>query len=722
VTDTGSNPQRATSRLRHALPYVLVFAVGLVVLLPSLGDFGFWDPWEPKYAQSVKEMFERDSYIVPYYRDEARLAKPILAYWSIMLGTSIAGATEFGARIGGVLFGLIGALGLCYSVTRVHNQRAGVLAGLVLLTLPQFTALARQATTDVYLLVGLGLSLVFLALAFHTPERRRRHLCLSYLCLAISILAKGPLVSGTVYGATVVVLLAVNINWEYLRSAAVRKVTGSFALVSGAFGIVLIALAAIGSLFVTSPNYWGWDSGVHARLLSIRASSFEVISAWHLTQICLIGGVLATILTAIRWQRSVGAISRRLVIGVCSWVLLLIAASGWVLRLDGHVQVGAACAVSILALIGVYVPIPCRVVRRLDLAERIGPVARFLAQQGVWMVGVLAVVAGPWYMAILIEKSQLFVNDFLVYNHISRATDTINKTAGAEFYWRTILFAFFPWSCLIPAALGMLFYSGRRDRATKTSFESCLLVGCVMLLAAFGSSVTKFSHYIAPMLLPAAALIGITLDRLTRTKFVLARHAAWLIAFVLYLPLASDLLARQGAKHLYRAFTVKSHVPGSMSPNPILTTMVIAIGVALAVALVWNSRWAIAVLIVPTIAFTFYMSAVFTPELSRHKTMKGICESWSTAAPNERTLGFAGPVKHSVFYYCGSRVVELEPSNIERFMDPAQSQHAIIYKKQFNALSRRFAAAHPGNRLHVIDDSHFAYLLVSNHPGARSAN
>ena len=278
------------------------------------------------------------------------------------------------------------------------------------------------------------------------------------------------------------------------------------------------------------------------------------------------------------------------------------------------------------------------------------------------------------------------------------------------------------WGVVALAALGLLFYSGRGSRANKTSFESCLFVGCVLILAAFGSSVTKFAHYIAPMLLPAAALIAITLDRIVRTKFTLARHAAWLMAFVLFLPLASDLLGHQGAKHLYRTFTVKSFVPGAMSPNPTLTTLVIAIGLAFAVALVWNSRIAIALLIVPTIALTFYTSAVFTPELSRHKTMKRMCETWKDAAPNERWIGFAGPVKHSVFYYCGSRVVELESSNLGKFMDPARSGHAIIYKRHFNVLSREFTAAHPGKQLRVIEKSHFAYLLVTNQPAASSAN
>ena len=56
-----------------AWPYALLVFLGLFILLPKLGDYGFWDPWEPKYGVTVREMLERDSYVVPYYRNEVRL-------------------------------------------------------------------------------------------------------------------------------------------------------------------------------------------------------------------------------------------------------------------------------------------------------------------------------------------------------------------------------------------------------------------------------------------------------------------------------------------------------------------------------------------------------------------------------------------------------------------------------------------------------------------------
>ena len=44
---------------RGAWPYALLIAIGLFILLPNLGEYGFWDPWEPKYAEASREMIER---------------------------------------------------------------------------------------------------------------------------------------------------------------------------------------------------------------------------------------------------------------------------------------------------------------------------------------------------------------------------------------------------------------------------------------------------------------------------------------------------------------------------------------------------------------------------------------------------------------------------------------------------------------------------------------
>ncbi len=184
---------------KRSWPYALILLVGGFVLLPELGQFGFWDPWEPKYAEAAREMAERDSYVVPYYRDAVRLTKPILVYWGILLGSALFGLDEFGARIVGVGFALASMAGVFYAVSLLRGRRAGLLAALVLATLPQFYFISRQAMPDVYLFTTLGTGLLFLALGLFGPDRRRTpHFVIAYVGFALALLAKGPVIVGTI--------------------------------------------------------------------------------------------------------------------------------------------------------------------------------------------------------------------------------------------------------------------------------------------------------------------------------------------------------------------------------------------------------------------------------------------------------------------------------------------------------------------------------------------
>ena len=197
-------PSKKRISAAGAWPYALILAVGLVVLLPGLGEVGFWDPLEPKYVQGVEEMREHGTYTVASYRGAA-LPVESLAYWSIRAGSLVFGPNEFGARIGSVVAALVALLAVYYAVSRLRGRRAGMLSAVVLATLPQFYLLARQATSSVFVLAGFGVGLLFLSLGWFLPhERRDLHYVIGYVCLALTVLAGGS----TVVGASLLGTLA----------------------------------------------------------------------------------------------------------------------------------------------------------------------------------------------------------------------------------------------------------------------------------------------------------------------------------------------------------------------------------------------------------------------------------------------------------------------------------------------------------------------------------
>jgi len=225
--DGGSTGRRLALLL---WPYAVILVVGLFVLLPHIGDFGFWDPWEPKYAESAREMIEKDSYVVPYYRYDVRLTKPILVYWGIIAGSAIFGLNELGARFGGLCLALASMIGIFYAVSLMRGRQAGLIAALVLGTVPHFYFISRQAMPDVYLFTTLGSCILFFALGMFGPDLRRNlHFGISYTCFALAVLAKGPMIAGAICFGTLAVYFAVAIDlaplWQ--RAPARRRCAAS---------------------------------------------------------------------------------------------------------------------------------------------------------------------------------------------------------------------------------------------------------------------------------------------------------------------------------------------------------------------------------------------------------------------------------------------------------------------------------------------------------------
>src|SRR5438046_987730 len=92
-------PARAWSFL-----FALVF--GLVMLLPALGSFGFWDPWELNIADRAQKMVSAGTLTDTTAAGRFNPPVPPLSLGLAALGIKMFGANEFGARVLGALCGL----------------------------------------------------------------------------------------------------------------------------------------------------------------------------------------------------------------------------------------------------------------------------------------------------------------------------------------------------------------------------------------------------------------------------------------------------------------------------------------------------------------------------------------------------------------------------------------------------------------------------------------
>ncbi len=181
-------------RLRRVPPlgWVVLFAV--LMTLPGLWSFGFWDPWELSIADRARALLRAgdllDTTVAGKYA-----AEPPLDLFLSAAGMKIFGARELGARLFNALAGIGALLGVYWAGLGLFRRRAALLSALVLGSMPLFVLQARQLTSDMPLVAGLALSLGGLG-RYAWPasgQRQLRNLLLAAVGLALGALSGGAL-------------------------------------------------------------------------------------------------------------------------------------------------------------------------------------------------------------------------------------------------------------------------------------------------------------------------------------------------------------------------------------------------------------------------------------------------------------------------------------------------------------------------------------------------
>ncbi|MGZ5482462.1 MAG: ArnT family glycosyltransferase [Pyrinomonadaceae bacterium] len=97
-----------TSKLAKHGWKILFIAIGAIYLY-GLGSLPLVGPDEPRYAQVAREMFQRGDFITPTLGGVPWFEKPPLLYWMMMASYQVFGVSEFAARLGPAICGLLAA-------------------------------------------------------------------------------------------------------------------------------------------------------------------------------------------------------------------------------------------------------------------------------------------------------------------------------------------------------------------------------------------------------------------------------------------------------------------------------------------------------------------------------------------------------------------------------------------------------------------------------------
>jgi 4-amino-4-deoxy-L-arabinose transferase-like glycosyltransferase len=179
-------------------PLIVLGVLTLGLHAAGAGSLPLIDRDEPRFAEASREMRERGDWIVPYFNNEPRLAKPPLIYWCQAASYALFGETDLAARFPSALAAALTALLVFGFGSRLYDEKTGLWAAIVFSTSLHVLALGKAATAD------MAMIFFFTAAAWSgwelagSGEPRKNALFnfwwwIFYSSLALGFLAKGPL-------------------------------------------------------------------------------------------------------------------------------------------------------------------------------------------------------------------------------------------------------------------------------------------------------------------------------------------------------------------------------------------------------------------------------------------------------------------------------------------------------------------------------------------------
>lgn len=361
--------------------------------------------------------------------------------------------TEWGFRLPFAIASIMAVTLMTYAVSVTVNARAGLASAFVLVTMPLYFLLTRQAVTDMPIVAATiaGLSCALVGLFDERSTHRAEWWYASYAFFAVATLAKGLLG----FGVPMVVFIA----WFFL---ARMRLGGHLAWLvkHGAMPLAtgLAAGVAAGALAATLGRQWG--------------TTFMAVP---------IIGNGPPMLSASTW------------LGIMWGSLAFWAVATWqfgVVRRTLKERPPALFAMAYEMRLGTGILL-------------------FLALCLPWYYEMFTM----WQVD---DEGKQFWYRFIIHDHFARLSSGVHTTTpGGEFTYFIHQggYAMFPWVVLLPGAFAVVARLKVRGGAAD-GLGLMAVLWFVVSWGLIGASATKFHHYVFSMLPPLAILMGLFLDKL----------------------------------------------------------------------------------------------------------------------------------------------------------------------------------------------------------------
>ncbi|MFQ5863202.1 MAG: ArnT family glycosyltransferase [Candidatus Brocadiales bacterium] len=174
---------------------LLLVILWLAIYFPNLWVREFVGTDEPKYAQVAREMLSDGHWFALRLNGDPYYGEPPLYFWlEAILSLPQGDITEFTAIIPSMLMALGTVLLVYFLGKRLFNPRAGLLAALMMVSMPQFHKYGCMARLDVPFSFFVAASLASFYFGYTNKNRRRRYFLMAWVLMGLAaITTKGPI-------------------------------------------------------------------------------------------------------------------------------------------------------------------------------------------------------------------------------------------------------------------------------------------------------------------------------------------------------------------------------------------------------------------------------------------------------------------------------------------------------------------------------------------------
>lgn len=359
-------------------------------------------------------------------------------------------------------------------------------------------------------------------------------------------------------------------------------------------------------------------------------------------------------------------------------------------------------------------------------------------------------VAAPWPAVMSVfpgldEGRKTWVQRFVLYDLLGRVGGAAHGDRGSfEYYVKYAGFGMFPWSALLPFSL----FDALRARGSSPATRFTVLVATwtVITFVFFTATVTKFHHYVFPLCVPAALLLGRWLDSLCADDRRLPLVGVAL-ALLLAVLIGRDLVAEPWQLIDLFTYHYKSYKPDYYFPADLewrIGLGVACFGAALLLGagalldLLGNSRhdpskrpWWIAALVgdaranggfvlaavLAAVMFSVFAVQIHFNRASQHWSQRWIFQTYEALkGPDEPIIAYQMDWKGEAFYSKNRDLqVKKSATDLKKLIERPGREFVLVQTDRFGGMKSALGKDYE-DKIKVVDRSNQKWYLVTIDP------